>query len=269
MVENISNDLVSAVIPTHNRAALLPEALDSVANQTYRPIEIIVVDDGSDDDTYNIFQKWNEDRKFEKGLTARYFYQENKGANAARNKGIQSATGEYVAFLDSDDRWLVDKIEMQIEVFKKDPLIGDVYCGLYHINLSTGERLDDAQVDYQRGWLLRSLIVRDVTTPTSCHVVKKKCFSEVGCFDESLPARQDWDMWIRVASKYKFDCVPEILVKQGEHVGKRVTSNPMNEVNAAVVIFHKYKYLRRKCPAYLSLAARSAMYRRRGRVFFS
>ena len=262
------NTWVSAVIPTHNRARILPDALDSVWQQTYRPIELIVIDDGSEDNTQAVVQQWAEKCEDDAAFTVRYIYQENKGANAARNKGVAEATGEYIAFLDSDDRWLPDKLAKQVAVFQKESVIGDVYCGLYHIDLKSGTRLDDAQVSYPSGRLLRSLLIHDVTTPTSCHVVKKDCFKEVGFFDESLPARQDWDMWIRVASKYKIGCVPQVLVEQREHAGSRVRSNPMNEIQAARQIFQKYASLRRQFPLWVSLAARSAMYRRRGRVYF-
>jgi len=262
------NAWVSAVIPTHNRAGILPDALDSVWQQTYRPIEMIVIDDGSEDDTQAVVQQWAEKCKEDAAFTVRYIYQENKGANAARNKGIAAATGEYVAFLDSDDRWMPDKLAKQVAVFQKESALGDVYCGLYHIDLKSNTRLDDAQVNYPSGWLLRSLLIHDVTTPTSCHVVKKDCFERVGFFDETLPARQDWDMWIRVASKYKIGYVPEVLVEQREHAGSRVRSNPMNEIQAARQIFQKYAYLRRQFPFWIGLAARSAMYRRRGRVYF-
>ncbi len=263
-----SNEWVSAVIPTHNRAKILLDSLDSVWKQTYRPIELIVVDDGSEDETEAFVQKWAEKCQTEKAFTLRYVYQENHGANAARNRGISEATGRYVAFLDSDDLWLPDKMTKQIAVFRKQPEIGDVYCGLYHLDLDSGRRLEDAQNSYKAGWLIRSMLVHDITTPTSCHIVRKDCFEKVGMFDESLPARQDWDMWIRVSSAYKFGCVPEVLVEQREHAGSRVRSNPMNEINAAKKIFKKYAYLRKQQPLWVSLAARSSMYRRRGRVYF-
>jgi glycosyltransferase involved in cell wall biosynthesis len=242
--------------------------MDSVRLQTYRPIELIVIDDGSEDNTQTVVQQWTEKYKDDITFSVRYIYQENRGANAARNKGIAEATGEYVAFLDSDDRWLPDKLTKQMAVFKKDSSVGDVYCGLYHIDMESGVRLDDVQLNYPTGELIRRLLIQDVTTPTSCHVVKKDCFQAVGFFDESLPARQDWDMWIRVASRYKIGCVPEVLVEQREHAGNRVRSNPMNEILAAGQIFHKYASLRRQFPFWINLAARSAMYRRRGRVYY-
>ena len=260
--------LISAVIPTHNRENILIDALNSVQQQTFRPIELIVVDDGSVDNTKAIVQKWSKKYKEDSSFSVRYVFQANKGANAARNKGIAVATGEFIAFLDSDDKWLPDKLEKQMVIFQQDPTIGDVYCGLYHVDMKDGKRLNEVHLDYPTGWLLPKLLIHDVTAPTSCHVIKKQCFEEIGLFDETLPARQDWDMWIRVSSKYKIGCVQEILVEQREHGGKRVRANPMNEIRAAKYIYEKYTYLRRQFPIWTSLAARSSMYRRRGRVYF-
>lgn len=261
------NPLVSAVIPTHNRSKILPEAIESVWQQTYRPIELIVVDDGSEDDTYDVVGDFSEEISRDSGFTVCYVVQENQGANAARNRGIDEARGELIAFLDSDDKWLPEKLVKQVAIFVSDPEVGDVYCGLSHFDLSTGEKLPNDQQSYPFGHLLRQMLIHDVTTPTSCHVVRKACFQEVGSFDESLPARQDWDMWIRIASKYKIGCVPEVLVEQREHAGARVRSNPWNEIQAARIIFEKYAALRRQFPFWVSLAARAAMYRRRGRVY--
>ena len=260
--------LVSVIIPTFNRAAILPNAMDSVYEQTYRPIEMIIIDDGSKEDIQAVVKNWTDKNSRNDDFSTRYIYQKNAGANAARNKGIALATGEYIAFLDSDDRWLPKKLTLQMDAFKNDPDLGDVYCGLYHMELESGLRLPDPQIDCPSGWLTRSLLIHDVTTPTSCHVVRRDCFKDVGCFDESLPARQDWDMWIRLASKYQFTYVPELLVEQREHLGDRVRSNPNNEIRAARQIFKKYADFRRQQPFWVSLAARSAMYRRRGRVYF-
>lgn len=112
------------------------------------------------------------------------------------------------------------------------------------------------------------MLIHDVTEATSAWVVRKKCFTEVGYFDISLPARQDWDMWIRLSEKYSIGVVPEVLVDLGNHGGERVRSNPTREIEAHKRIFEKYREIRRRHPFWVSLAARSAMYRRRGRVYF-
>ena len=118
---------VSVIIPTYNRQDLVQEAIDSVLNQTFRDWELIVVDDGSTDQTPSVLQERYDSRII-------YIYQENQGESAARNRGLYSATGEYVAFLDSDDLWHPKKLQRQIEVFAEKPELGLVSTQAYWIN---------------------------------------------------------------------------------------------------------------------------------------
>ena len=257
---------VSVVIPTWNREKLVVEALQSARRQSLRPLEIVVVDDGSTDDTECVVTHWKAEHA-DSALTVRFFSQKNQGANAARNRGILEAAGKYVAFLDSDDRWLPDKLKKQVSVLEKDELVGGVYCGLRTVDLDSGELAPPVIRPYPCGNLLSQMLVHDVSSPTSCWMVRRSCFEKVGVFDCSLQARQDWDMWIRLSSKYDIGCVPEVLVEMGEHMGERVRSNPNREIGAHRAIFEKYAYLRAQCPFWLGLRARSAMYRRLGRVY--
>jgi glycosyltransferase involved in cell wall biosynthesis len=261
-------DWVSVVIPTHNRAQTLPRAMDSVWEQAYRPIELIVVDDGSTDATREVVSGWAAQHEDSGGFSVRYVDQANRGANSARNRGIQEARGSYVGFLDSDDRWLPAKLVKQVSVLRGSHRTGDVYCGVTHVDLVTGRSVGEDVVGEASGDLLRALLVRDVTGPTSCHLLRREVFDVVGFFDEALPARQDWDMWIRVASAFRIGCVPEPLVELGEHSGERVGRKDLNELLGHRRIFEKYAELRAKQPLWVRLAARSAMYRRHGRVYF-
>ncbi len=268
MTPDPSLDRVSVVIPTHNRAQTLPRAMDSVWAQTHRPIELIVVDDGSTDATREVVSGWAAQHEESEHFSARHVYQANRGANAARNRGIREARGTYVAFLDSDDRWVPAKLAKQLAVLRHDERIGDVYCGVTHIDLVTGQSIGENVVGEASGDLLRALLIRDVTGPTSCHLLRREVFDAVGVFDEALPARQDWDMWIQVASGYRIGCVPEPLVELGEHSGERVGRKDLNELLGHRRIFKKYAGLRANQPLWVRLAARSAMYRRHGRVHF-
>lgn len=261
-------DWVTVVVPVFNRSDFVLYALDSIRHQSFRPIEIVVVDDGSTDDTLQVVREWAKQYAVPQKFVVRWVSQMNQGANAARNRGITEAQGEFIAFLDSDDRWLPEKLAKQIAILTNDVDIGGVYCGVQHVDLSTGAKEEVSPRAYPAGNLLRQLLIHDVTEPTSCWVVRKACFDHVGTFDITLPARQDWDMWIRLSEKYRIGCVPEVLVEQGEHPGERVRSNPQREITAHQVIFQKYKHLRAKFPFWVSMAARSAMYRRRGRVYF-
>lgn len=266
-LKKASSALVSVVIPCFNRARLIESALNSVKRQDYRPMEVVIVDDGSTDDSANVVEKWaklNGEQEFSVILLR----QNNQGANVARNRGIEHASGEFVAFLDSDDLWLPEKISKQMEVFGQKPEVGGVYCGLRQVDLETGEKSRYMPRRYCSGNILRSLLVQDVTEPTSCWMVRKACFENAGLFDVSLPARQDWDMWIRLSAHYSIGCVPEALVEMGNHAGERVRSDARREILAHQVIFAKYGVIRKQFPVWVSLAARSAMYRRRGRMYF-
>lgn len=264
----LAEDLVTVVVPTYNRASILVDALDSVFAQLYRPIELIIVDDGSTDDTERVAREWIQRHENSTGFQVRYIHQDNHGGNWARNEGIANATGKYLAFLDSDDRWLPEKLELQMRVFRQDRDVGAVYCGVRHVHLESGKAVAPVKRSYPTGWLLKQMLVHDVTAPTSTYVIRKDVFSEVGCFDVNLRARQDWDMSIRVASRFKLSCVPSELVEYREHAGVRVRSDPERELTAHRLIFGKYADLRARCPFWIRLQAVAAMYRRRARVYF-
>jgi glycosyltransferase involved in cell wall biosynthesis len=257
---------VTVVVPVFNRAGLIKNTLDSIQKQTYRPLEVVIVDDGSTDNTAEVIRNWVIQNQ-QDALRVRCVEQQNQGANSARNRGISEATGEFIAFLDSDDQWLAEKVEKQLAVFLANREIGGVYCGLQSVDLTSGKSHAATNRSYAVGDLSAAMLIRDVSSPTSCWMVRRNCFDDVGLFDISLPARQDWDMWIRLASKFKVGAVPEVLVEMGEHTGERVRSDPSREIAAHKTIFKKYAHLRKKLPFWVSLASLSAMYRRRGRVY--
>lgn len=260
--------LVSVIVPAYNRADLIVDTLESVWQQTYRPIELIVVDDGSTDNTRDRVVEWADNHDHLPDFGIRYLRQENKGANAARNLGIQHSGGELVAFIDSDDRWLTDKLEKQVPLFFDDPEVGSVYCGLGWIDLASGNKTSDERRLYQEGWLLSKLLVHDITAGTPCYVIKKECFDKVGFFDVSLPARQDWDMWIRLSTEYKIACVHEVLVYAGKHTGERLSSDAKGSIDAHWLIFDKYASLRNQFPLSIRRSAEGALFRRLGRIYF-
>jgi len=189
-----------------------------------------------------------------------YCYQPNSGGNVARNNGIKSSNGDFVAFLDSDDRWHPQKIEKQLIVFNANPRAGAVYCGLLHENLDTHEIVKPTgKFRFPNGNILTQLLIEDGTAPTSCYMIKREVFSVLGYFDENLKARQDLEMWLRISTQFEIDCIPENLVYYGEHSFHRTSSNPENEILAFHYIREKYKkYLdelswldQRKALAYL------------------
>ncbi len=262
-----NRNLVSVVIPVYNRNFIINEALESVFSQSYRPIEVIVVDDGSTDGTLEIVEQWVNDHANRPQFEAKLIRQQHKGGNPARNRGIRESRGEFVAFLDSDDVWFEDKLSKQIPRFQ-DPEVGAVYCGVQSVDLTRGKVLPVSRRRYPRGWILAQLLVHDVTAPTSTFVVRRKVFDVVGMFDEHLEARQDWDMWIRVAAMFKIDAVPEPLVQYRHHVGTRTMSDPGKEIRAYAAIRRKYKGWLCNQPFLIRRAAAASYYKRLGRVYF-
>lgn len=216
----ISSPLVSAIIPTYNRAATIADAVDSVLRQTYRKIEVIVVDDGSSDSTLEVLRGF--------GDCINVVCQENKGPSEARNCGVRNSTGEIIAFLDSDDLWLPDKIRQQVEVME---LGGDEMCccvcnaetlGLngepegtsfelagFRPGIPKGEWLNPGEV-IATGFLLFNQVV----------AIRRAAFNKVGGYKPSLRLLEDYDLAIRLSSQgsWGFICEPQV-VKKNETVG--------------------------------------------------
>jgi glycosyltransferase involved in cell wall biosynthesis len=210
---------ISVVIPTYNRAYIVGRAIQSILNQTYQDFEIIVVDDGSTDNTEEVVKGFGDDR-------LRYTrHKENSGASAApRNTGIQMARGEYVAFLSSDDEWLPQMLEKQINKFESlSPDVGVVYCGYACIVEKTGEILSES-VPTVRGDVFRSMIEESMTLGDLTPLIRKECFEKAGIFDTEFSSAELWDLLIRISKYYKFDFVPEILCKYYIHPEQGATS---------------------------------------------
>lgn len=262
------SELISVIVPTYNRAHIILDSLKSVYQQSYRPIELIVVDDGSVDETATVVRLWVEALPVAADFSVRYIHQPNQGGNPARNRGIKAASGALIAFLDSDDLWHPSKLDQQATLLLNHERMGGVYCGLQHVFLESGLVQTPPPRDYPEGNLLHQMLIHDVTSPTSTYLVRTQVFEQVGHFDEQLKARQDWDMWIRLASRYEIGAVPEVLVDFREHEGDRTASNPQKEIDAYKIIMKKYAELRRQCPLFVRQAAKASFYRRMGRVYF-
>jgi len=196
---------VSVIIPTYNRAYLLNRAINSVLKQSFQDFEIIIVDDASTDVTDNLINTLN-DRSI-----VYIKHKKRRGASAARNTGIEIAHGEYIAFLDSDDEWLPEKLEKQLNVFDNSSYqdLGLVYTACLEIREAKQKR---TLIPNFRGDILKNLLVKNYIGYTSIPLIKKECFTKAGLFDEQLPGSQDWDMWIRIAQYYEVDFVNDILV---------------------------------------------------------
>jgi glycosyltransferase involved in cell wall biosynthesis len=210
--------VVSVVIPAFNYSDFLPFAVHSVIGQTFKDLEIIVVDDGSTDNTHDVVSAINDCR-------LQYHYQENSGLAAARNTGINIATGKYVGFLDADDTWLPNKLAQQLRLLEQDSNLGLVYGG-YEIIDSQGEVQSKRQPRVVTGNLLTELVLGNyVAGSATTSIVRASVFGRAGVFDESLRAAEDWDMWLRIGRHFSFGVVNSTVAQIRVHQ-TNMTSDP-------------------------------------------
>lgn len=197
---------VSVVITTHNRLNMLKKAIKSVEMQSYSNIEIVIVNDNSDDGTKEYL-----DKLVGENIVIKHLYgSQSRGGNHARNVGINTSTGDLIAFLDDDDFWNVKKIEKQVAIFKKDSKIGLVYCGYERI---TNQKIrTKVMPDYNFKGKIGNNALTKIFSITSCLVVKKVLLEEIGGFDERLSHWQEYDLSIRISQICDIDFVDECLV---------------------------------------------------------
>jgi glycosyltransferase involved in cell wall biosynthesis len=202
----MNRPLVSAVIPTYNRGWLLKEAVDSVLSQDFFGYELIVIDDGSLDNTPEILASYGDSLKV--------IRQENRGVSSARNKGIVSSSGEYIAFLDSDDFWLSGKLSAQLAFFENNP--DALICQTEEIWIKKGRRVNPGKRHKKMcGFFFEKSLELCLVSPSAV-MVKKKLFEIVGLFDEKLPACEDYDMWLRVNCRHPIYLIDSpLVVKRG------------------------------------------------------
>jgi len=201
-------DLVSVIIPNYNYGRYLPAAIESVLGQSHPHREILVVDDGSTDESLEVLRRY--------GDRIRWFQQSRQGVSAARNRGIHESHGAFVAFLDSDDLWYREKLARQLVAFDR-PSVGMVYCGRQLID-GEGQWLQTQQPRHN-GWLLKEIaLLRWAQAPGgSTALVRRACFDRIGLFDPALSTSADWDLWRRLACAYEIQVVPEPLVSYRQH----------------------------------------------------
>ena len=200
---------ISVIIPTFNRKHTLQRAIDSVLAQTFKPYEIIIVDDGSKDGT----KEW----LLQNYPSVQYIHQPNNGVSSARNKGIQISQGSWIALLDSDDEWMPEKLEYQrrfLEVNRDSS-----FCHTNEIWIRNGVRVNQKKKHKKYGGDIFKHCLDICRISPSSSIIKKDVFEEVGAFDESLTVCEDYDLWLRVTAKFNILFLDEPLIKKyGGHL---------------------------------------------------
>ncbi len=229
MADNLP--LVSVILPTYNCAHFLLHSIQSILSQTYHSYEIIVVDDGSTDNTKEVLTPFMQRIKY-------IYYHQSKGAHVARNLGIRSSQGKYIAFIDADDLWLPEKLQTDVEYLEMHSDISMVYSR--HINIdNNGNKLDEgSRTRLPSGNIFIQLFSEQNFITTSSVVVRKEVFGTTGIFDEQLLNCQDWDMWLRIAYHFKVAGINKPLVKY-RHNPHSLSKNRDNVLKYQKVIIDK------------------------------
>lgn len=196
---------VSVIIPTYNRANLISKSIESVLNQTYTDFELIVIDDGSTDNTWDVVKSFDDER-------VKYVrHEKNKGLAASRNTGIKHSNGVFISFQDDDDKWLPEKLEKEIKLLKSsEQNVGIVYSGLCRIDGDKKTYWPESRHIKKEGNLTNELIASNFVH--SLVSIRKSCFEKVGLYDENLRAAEDWDLNLRLSKYYEFKFINEALI---------------------------------------------------------
>jgi len=199
---------ITVIIPTHNRARLLPRALASIERQTLKPTEIVLVDDGSTDDTHEVITQ--------NFSSVNYLYQSQLGVSAARNAGVAVSSSDWIAFLDSDDEWSSKKLACQWGALLRQP---DIHiCHTDEVWIRNGRRVNPMHKHAKMGgWIYPKCLPLCVISPSSI-MIRRTVFLELGGFDETLPACEDYDLWLRLSARYPvLYLADKLITKYGGH----------------------------------------------------
>ena len=208
MTQRLNKPLVTVIIPTYNRGWIIHEAIDSVLDQDFNDYELIVVDDGSEDNTLEILEAY--------GKAIKVLQQGNRGVSAARNRGIEEATGRLIAFLDSDDLWLPKKLSTQVKFFENnaDALINQTQ----EIWNRNGLRVNPKKRHHKFSGMIFERSLELCLVSPSAVMIAKDLFDTVGVFDENLPACEDYDLWLRISCRYPVHLTDlPLVIKRGGH----------------------------------------------------
>jgi glycosyltransferase involved in cell wall biosynthesis len=226
--------LVTSIITTFNRALFLKKAIESVLTQTFENFELLIFDNSSTDNTEEIVKGFSDKR-----IT--YIKHKPIGISAARNLGVKEAKGEFVAFLDDDDEWLPNKLQDQINIFNKDKSsVALVYGGFIWINEKN--KIIGKHLPAIKGYILKELLSQKdyFTGSASNPMIRKSVFKDIGYYDERVLTGEDWELYLRLAQKFKIDFTNKFVVKISQHSGSRLGGKLLEAAELELLVLKKY-----------------------------
>ncbi len=240
----MANETIDVIIPVYNGVPFVERTLQGVIDQTLKPTRIIIVNDGSTDDT---LVNLNQIKDAHPNLTIDIISKSNSGHSSATNVGIRASSSDYIALVDADDLWHPTKLEKQISVFNKssDPKLGVVYTDYVNIDQNDATLPDYPTVKLDptaKGRVFETLLQKGnlILGSNSAVLMKRQVFLDHGFFDENLRCGEDWEMWIRIAQTYHYDFYPEVLTYIRRH-SSNLSNQKMLHCRSDLYIMHKWK----------------------------
>ena len=231
MITMEDTPIFSVIIPTYNREKILGRAIDSILAQTFDNFELIIVDDGSKDQTKKLVNSYRDER-------VKYIYKENGGQNSALNRGLKEARGCYIAFCDSDDAWLPTKLEKTYEKYMQDEEIGVVYCWT---GVNRNGKIELARNDFLEGHIYKEVLTQGYLTSPTFLSCKKSCFETIGEFDLKVINCQDDDFCFNLCRYFKVALIKEILGVYYSDVDDRKSSMKKTAADSYLFLWEKHK----------------------------
>jgi glycosyltransferase involved in cell wall biosynthesis len=225
---------ISVVIPTYNAESTILETISSVQEQTFLDFELIVIDDGSTDRTLELLHSIGDNR-------LRIFSYENGGVAVARNRGISHATGEFIAFLDQDDLWTPDKLELQLAALQRHPEAGVAYSWTYFMDEKEGSRsFHPGEPVFFEGNVYADLLVKNFIASGSNVLIRRQAIESVGEFDPKCAGADEWDYCLRLAINWSFVVVPRLQIFYRRH--SNATSSKMEKMKKVCLVVLEKAY---------------------------
>ncbi|MEM8675744.1 MAG: glycosyltransferase [Cyanobacteria bacterium P01_G01_bin.67] len=232
--------LISIIIPAYNASSTINKTVNSVINQTYQNWELIIINDGSTDDTFSLINQLTDSR------IKAYDYP-NSGVAEARNRGIKLARGDYIAFLDADDWWTEDKLALQIQALRDNPQAGVAYSWTYFIHEDKGKCFSSKAIHHQ-GNVLSQLLEKNFLAHGSNPLIRRQAIAQIGYFDSSFPHCADWDYYLRLAANWDFVVVPKHQIYYRQSTNSMTAKIAVIEQQLILMIDKTYSRLSKTKP---------------------